>query len=520
MEIEVRRGKASEASGDVLLVYALEQNDTPLLVDVAKEVDRALDGTISTLGGEGEIRGKANELTVLHTFGKLPAKRVAVAGLGKAKDFSIRSFRNTIGETSRALRKLGATSVTATLPRLPEETAIKLNPIHMAQAIVEGFLLGLYTFTQYKKGDDRRIDQLTILYDDTGEQEATTAQEQDQQQDFMEQLRAAAQRGEIIADGVRLTRDLVNEPPNVMTPAEMAERAKAIAAETGLEFDVLDRDRMQELGMGALLAVAQGTRQPPQLIVLKYMGADADKPVALALVGKGVTFDTGGISIKPSEGMGAMKTDMAGGAAVIGAMQAIARLKPQLNVIGLVPASENMPDGNAFRPSDIIRAMNGKTIEIITTDAEGRLLLADAICYARKLGAERLVDAATLTGACAIALGPFSTGLFANDQVWADLVLDASKRTGEYFWQMPMHDEYMELMTSDVADLRNAGTVRLGGAITAAKFISAFADDTPWVHLDIAPTANTDRERGINVKGGTGVPTRSFIQLALMLAEG
>jgi leucyl aminopeptidase len=269
--------------------------------------------------------------------------------------------------------------------------------------------------------------------------------------------------------------------------------------------------------MGGLLGVAQGSRQPPKFIVLSYKGSN-NPEINLALLGKGITFDSGGISIKPSEKLEEMKGDMAGGAAVIAAMAAIAQLKPGLNVMGIVPATENLPDGSALKPGDILTAMDGKTIEIISTDAEGRLILADALCYAKKQGAKLMVDAATLTGACRIALGDVCTGAFANNQELADKVIAAGAEAGELIWQMPMYDEYRELNKSEVADIKNVGG-RLGGAITAAKFLAEFAGDTPWVHLDIAGTSMSDKERGYLVKGATGVPVRTLVNLVLSLAK-
>ena len=309
---------------------------------------------------------------------------------------------------------------------------------------------------------------------------------------------------------------MVNEPANYMTPTHMAEMATKLAESRGLEVSILDQEKMAEMGMGALLGVAQGSRQPPKFIVLQYKGGDSDE-TNVALVGKGVTFDSGGISIKPSENLEEMKGDMAGGAAVIAAISAIAQLKPKINVMAVVPATENLPGGNALKPGDILTAMNGKTIEIISTDAEGRLILADALSYAKKLGAKYIVDVATLTGACRVALGDITTGAFGNNQELMDRVITAGTEAGEYIWQMPMYDEYKEQNKSDVADVKNVGG-RLGGAITAAKFLAEFINDTPWVHLDIAGTSLSEKELGYLVKGATGVPVRTLVNLVLSLA--
>jgi leucyl aminopeptidase len=297
----------------------------------------------------------------------------------------------------------------------------------------------------------------------------------------------------------------------------MAETAVKLAAEHGLEVTVLDRDQMQEMGMGGMMGVSQGSRQPPKFIVLRYKGSSSSD-LHMALVGKGITFDSGGISIKPSEKMEEMKGDMAGGASAIAAIVAIARLKPEVNVLAVIPATENLPDGNALKPGDVLKAMNGKTMEIISTDAEGRLILADALSYAVKEGAKQMIDAATLTGACRIALGDICTGAFSNNQKLVDRILAAGNEAGEYVWQMPMFDEYQEQNKSEVADIKNVGG-RLAGAITAAKFLSEFVDDVPWVHLDIAGTSMGDKERGHQVKGATGVPVRTLVNTVLSLAR-
>jgi len=302
-----------------------------------------------------------------------------------------------------------------------------------------------------------------------------------------------------------------------MTPTEMAQVAERVAQGSGLEFRALDRPQMAELGMGALLGVAQGSQEPPKLIVLEYVGDPANPSNNLGLLGKGITFDSGGLSLKTPEGMERMKGDMAGGAAVIAAMQIIAKLQPRINVTGLVTATENMPSGTAQRPGDVVRAMNGKTIEVVNTDAEGRLVLADAICYARRLGLTRLVDVATLTGAMVTTLGKACTGLMSNNQALAEQVIVAGRNSGEQFWQLPMLEEYKELIRSDVADMKNSGG-RQAGSITAAWLLVQFAGDVPWVHLDIAGTATAERDKGHLVKGPTGAPARTLAQLAVNLA--
>jgi leucyl aminopeptidase len=316
-----------------------------------------------------------------------------------------------------------------------------------------------------------------------------------------------------VGEAQNFTRELVNEPANLLTPAKVAEAARKMASAYGLDCQVLDRTEMEKLGMGALLGVAQGSAEPPALVVIRYRPANAAATVHLGLVGKGVTFDTGGISIKPAEGMEKMKYDMAGGAAMIGAMQAIAQLKPAIPVTAFIPCVENMPGSRAQRPGDIVTAMSGKTVEVINTDAEGRLILADALVYARREGCTHLIDAATLTGAIVVALGHLNVGLFANDDGMRDRVLAAARAGGERTWPMPLDDDYKDYLKSAFADLANVGG-RWGGAVTAAMFLREFADPTPWVHLDIAGTAWIDDEKPHLAKGPSGVPVRTLVNLA------
>ncbi|HEX8355228.1 MAG TPA: leucyl aminopeptidase, partial [Pyrinomonadaceae bacterium] len=329
-----------------------------------------------------------------------------------------------------------------------------------------------------------------------------------------EAMRGGAERGRVVGESVNFTRDLANEPGAYMTPTIMAERAQEIANEFGLEIDVLDQARMEEEGMGALLSVARGSDQPPKMMVLTYMPEGkqsiGDGEDFLALVGKGITFDTGGISIKPSENMELMKYDMTGGATVLGVMRAVAQLKPSIPVLGVVPSTENMPSGKATKPGDVVRAMTGKTIEVINTDAEGRLILADAVSYAKKLGATRVIDMATLTGAVSIALGDVNTGILGTDQQLIDEVIESGREVGEKFWQLPLDKEYSKQIKSDIADIKNVGG-RKAGTITAAAFIKEFADGISWAHLDIAGTAWGDEAKPFRSKGPTGVAVRTLL---------
>jgi leucyl aminopeptidase len=379
-----------------------------------------------------------------------------------------------------------------------------IDPEKAAQAITEGGILGLYTFRKRmtKEPEFGEIEELLLVERDA---------------DKISQLEQGCAVGKIVAGATCFARDMCNEPANLMTPSDMAEIAQRVAYEYGLECQILEKEQIEELGMGALLGVAEGSEQPAKFILLQYKGDDSSLK-ALGLIGKGITFDSGGISIKPSEGMGEMKGDMAGGATVIAALRAIAQLKPKINVAALVPATENLPSGIALKPGDILTAMNGKTIEIISTDAEGRLILADALGYARKLGFSPLVDVATLTGACRVALGDVCTGVFGNDPGLTERIIKAGEGTGERLWQMPMYEEYKEQNKSEVADIKNTGG-RYGGAITAAQFLAEFAGDTPWGHLDIAGTSMSDKDKGYIVKGATGVGVRTLVSLTLALAQ-
>ena len=499
MEIKVLAGDITEAEVGAIIVTLFEELE-PLNGKVAT-IDKALGGAVTQLISQGEIKGKLNEITVIHTLSKLPAARVAVAGLGKKQELSQDKVRGLVAGTCRLLRRKGVDNIATTA--LGAGIA-KISLESAAQAVTEGALLGLYSFRKHmtKEAEYGEIRQLTIV---------------DGDETNLPTITQGSHRGKVLAEATNLARDMVNEPANYMTPNHMAETAMKLAECYGLEVSVLEREQMQELGMGALLGVTQGSEQPPKFIVLSYKGSDSDE-TDLALVGKGITFDSGGISIKPSEGMGEMKGDMAGGAAVIAAISAIAQLKPRINVIALIPCTENLPGGNALKPGDILTAMNGKTIEIISTDAEGRLILADALSYAKKLGAKLMVDVATLTGACRVALGDVNSGAFGNNQELMDKLLAAAGEAGELTWQMPMSEQYKEQNKSDVADIKNAGG-RYGGAITAAQFLADFVDDTPWVHLDIAGTSINDKERGHLVKGATGVPVRTLVNLVLSLAK-
>ena len=499
MEVKVVSGDIAKIKVGAAIVNLFEGVQHP--GGATGAVDQALGGAITRLIAEGEIKGKLNEITLIHTLGKMEAERVVVLGLGKQEKFTLDSIRAAMAEASKFLRKLGVKQV-ATIVHGAGIGGMEAEKA--AQALTEGSILGLYTFRKHitKEPEYREIEELLIVEQDGSKHAA---------------LEQGVKRGRILAEATNCARDMINEPANYMTPSDMAEVARNVASKYGLECSVLEREEMKNLGMGAVLGVSQGSRQPPKFIIISYRGDDSSKST-LGLIGKGLTFDSGGISIKPSESMDEMKGDMAGGATVIAAMRAIAEFKAKINVTGLVPATENLPGGAALKPGDVLKAMNGKTIEVVNTDAEGRLILADALCYARKLGLSPLVDVATLTGACHVALGDVCTGAFGNNQETIARVIKAGEESGEKIWQLPMFDEYKEQNKSDVADIKNSGG-RWGGAITAAQFLAEFSQDTPWTHLDIAGTSFSSKERAYTLKGATGVAVRTLVNFALAIAE-
>jgi leucyl aminopeptidase len=491
MEIKAATGDITDIKTDAIIVNHYEGVKKPE-GDIAV-IDKKLDGEISSLIKQKDIKGKLNEITLLHSMGKLQAGKVAVLGLGKKHELTTNKVRGAIAEACRYLRGRGVSRIASIIIG---DGINKIKTDDAIQAMTEGAILGLYTFRRYmtkKENGLGEIKELTIFG------KAKKSMEQ------------AVIRGKIIAEAANYARDMVNEPGNYMTPTQMANSARQLAKKYGLKIQVFDKDKMKELGMGGLLGVSRGSQQPPKFIILSYKGRQSGE-IDLGLVGKGITFDSGGISIKPSDSMADMKGDMAGAAAVLATISAIAQLKPAINVTAFVPATENLPSGTALKPGDIISAMNGKTIEVLNTDAEGRLILADALSYAVKSGAKAIVDAATLTGACQIALGKITSGAFTNNQALLDKLITAANEAGEPAWQMPMFDEYKEFIKSDVADIKNIGN-RYGGAITAAKFLEEFVDKTPWVHVDF--TGDTDKDKGYLVKGATGVPVRTLINLVL-----
>ncbi|GAB4403958.1 MAG: leucyl aminopeptidase [Bryobacter sp.] len=473
-----------EKSGAAALVY-------PALEGAAPETGvAAVDAWAKELYASEEFSGKALEMATLHQPAGLSAKRVVLVGLGKGEKVDANGLRRVGGTIVRALKAKGILDIAFALPTGQQKDAL-------VQALVEGALLGDFEPDQHKSKKEAKHAEHFTIFAPGG---AST-------------LAEAVRTGAVIAEAQNFTRALVNEPGNLLTPTIMADKARDMAQIQGLDCDILDEDRMRQLGMGSLLGVAQGSAEPPALIVLSYVPEDAKDGVHLGIVGKGVTFDTGGISIKPSDSMEKMKYDMAGGAAAIGAMLAIAQLKPKVRVTAFIPAVENMPGSRALKPGDILTSMAGKTIEVLNTDAEGRLILIDAITYAKQQGVTHMIDAATLTGAITVALGAVNIGAFTNNEAWQATVLEAAKAAGEKMWPMPMDDEYKDLLKSAFADMPNIGS-RGAGSITAALFLKEWAEDTPWVHLDIAGTAWLDEGKPFVAKGPTGVALRTFVELA------
>jgi leucyl aminopeptidase len=486
----------SQVESECLVAVVLDRGEKDKPAATVETADTAVRDAAKDAIAAGEVTGKSCETTLLHRPAGLKAKRLLLVGGGKAKNFSAADLRKLAGA---AVRILKSKSIRSFAFALPENSIAATDGV---RSVVEGALVGNFEPDYYKSDrKDQKIDELTIVI--SGDR--TAAEE-------------AARIGRIVGESQNFTRDLVNEPSNRMTPTMLAERAKKMAAEVGLKSEAYGADKIKELKMGAFWGVAQGSDEPPALIVLRYEPEGAAKDVHLGLVGKGITFDTGGISIKPADGMEKMKYDMAGGATMLGVMRAIALLKPKVRVTAIVCATENMPSGKAQKPGDVQIAMSGKSIEIINTDAEGRLVLADGLCYARQLGCTHLVDAATLTGAVVVALGYVNAGIFANDDRMYERFAKANKQAGEQMWRLPLDEEYKENIKSSIADMVNAGP-RYAGAVNAAMFLKEFAEDTPWIHLDIAGTAWMEEQKPWIAKGPSGIALRSLVEFVKGFAK-
>ena len=454
--------------------------------------DQKVKSVASAVLSSGEYKAGANETVLVHAPAGLAAKRLLIVGLGKLPKATPNSARNAAGTAVRFAKPRAIRELALALPE-----SESLSAASSARAIVEGAFVGDFDPDTYRSDrKDQSVQSFTVAAPEGAGHAA---------------VEAAFNEGAIVGESQNFTRSLVNEPGNKLTPTILGQRAAAMAQSVGLPCAVYSTDKLHELKMGAFWSVSQGSEEPPALIVLRYQPDGVTDGPVLGLVGKGITFDTGGISIKPADKMELMKYDMAGGAAMLGAMRAIALLKPRVRVIAIVCAAENMPDGKAQKPGDVQTAMSGKTIEIINTDAEGRLVLADGLAYAKQLGATHLIDAATLTGACVVALGGINGGAFSNDDETFARFNAALATSGEKFWRLPVSDEYAEMIKSDIADIKNTGG-RAGGAITAAEFLRVFAEDTPWIHLDIAGMAWIEDSRPYIAKGPSGVAVRSILE--------
>jgi leucyl aminopeptidase len=491
VKIQVRKGRLESTITEAAILLHFEAEVA--LGGVTKRIDRKSGGIIAEIINNGDFTGKKNQVVVVYTRGCLPARRIALVGLGKRADFSLERLRGAFAKAMQQIRSLNVKECATSLDLGNIDQPVE----QLAEAAVEGVLLGLYQFTPFRtveRGEIREITDFTILENEAG---------------AVQNVRNAVKTAEIISGSVLFARDIVSTPANEMTPTDLANEASQTVRGKNIQCRILDAAELKEIGMNALLAVAAGSDQPPKLIVLEYRGGEKSSPV-IALVGKGLTFDSGGISIKPSEKMDQMKSDMAGGAAVIAAIRATAELGLPVNLVGIVPATENLPSGKAYKPGDIIKSLSGQTIEIITTDAEGRLILADALTYAERFKPAAIIDLATLTGACIIALGDHVIGMMGNDDELKQQIRLASDLSGERVWELPLWDDYDELIKGDAADLKNSGG-RAGGAITAAAFLKKFVGDTPWVHLDIAGPAWLEKEKPYIPRGASGVGVRLLI---------
>ncbi len=497
MKTELKFDSPASLPAELLVVLAADASTSKEKSASAEPIlltkDTAIANADKPVLKSGEFTASASETLLLFAPPELKAKRLLILGVGKTGKISVAEIRKAAGAAVRFAKPRSIREVTFVLPEHDS-----LNPVATARAAVEGAFVGDFDPDTYRSDrKDRSIETFTVV--------APASQNKSG-------IEAAVREGVIVGESQNFTRSLVNEPGNRLTPTVLGERAAAMCREQGLQCEVHSTDKIKELKMGAFWSVAQGSDEPPALIVMRYepKNVPKDGPV-LALVGKGITFDTGGISIKPADNMEKMKYDMAGAAAMIGAMRAIAQLKPNVRVISIVCSAENMPSGKAFKPGDISVAMSGKTIEIINTDAEGRLVLADGLHYAKQLGATHLIDAATLTGACVVALGMLNAGVFSNNDEAYEHFREALEISGEKFWRLPIDDEYRDLIVSDIGDIKNTGG-RYGGAITAAMFLKEFVGDTAWIHLDIAGTAWMEDQKSWIAKGPSGIGVRSIVE--------
>ncbi|GIQ66284.1 putative cytosol aminopeptidase [Paenibacillus cisolokensis] len=499
MKFEFRLDSAGSAQGATAIVRPVAKSELQReAAEAAEWVHPQIDDALRNSYAKGLFKAEPGETETMPTFGLLPADYVIFAGLDDAAD----DLRLTAASAAKAVKRLKADRVQVVLPAKTVDGTSKCEPSQAFQALVEGWVLGAYERRPRKREEAAEPAETTVVFAVAGDGEDGKR---------AELWKQGIERGRIFAEAVCYARDLVNTPGNELTPEGLAEQAEELAARYELECEVLDEWSAAEQGMGGLLGVGQGSVNPPRMIVLHYEGAPGNNE-RWGLVGKGITFDTGGISLKRAEGMENMISDMSGAAAVLGVMQIIGELKPAVNVVAVIAAAENMPSDRALKPGDVIRMMNGLTVEVVNTDAEGRLVLADGLTTAIRRGATRLIDVATLTGAVTVALGDVATGAVSNDEVFLQNIMRASFRTGEKIWPLPSYREYRKQLKSDAADLKNTGG-RKAGTITGGLFIGEFAEEKPWVHLDIAGTAYLDKSRGWEPKGATGVMVRTLAEL-------
>jgi len=491
MQIRVEKGVAEKFPCELLLLFSFEFPEP--LEGPIKSADLEWKGFISSLMNQGDFKGELFERRLFYTQGALPAKRILLTGLGKRGEFDLEKWRGAASKAGQYLRDAGIKKFALQIKkfdRLPEE--------ELAESFVTGLLLGTYQYNELKTLEREKIKEI-----DEGIILGETAIE-------LNLLKNGVETGRIIGEAVCGAKDLVNGPSNKITPTLLAEKAQHIAKDHGMGIQVLEVSQAEAMGMRAFTAVAKGSQEPGKFIILEHnknKGFDT-----VALIGKGITFDSGGISIKPSEGMERMKDDMSGAAAVLAMMQAASKLEIPLHLVGIIPATENLPSGKAYKPGDVLKTLSGQTVEVISTDAEGRLILCDALTYSLRYQPKAIIDLATLTGACVVALGDFVIGLLGNDASLSKRIEEASEKTGEKVWRLPLWDEYFEYLKSDVADFRNVGT-RAAGAIIGGIFLSKFVEKIPWVHLDIAGPAFIEKDRPYVPKGGTGVGVRLVVQM-------
>ncbi len=493
MNINIKTGTVEKEATEILIFYLYE--DIKTISESLAYCNTALNDIVFKLIKDKEFIAKLNKTIILPTYGKIPAKRIMLVGMGMKKVATLDKIRQAAGTTVRAIRDIGITEGSAVMDSID----IPSLSSEWCQAYAEGALLALYKYQRYKyvPPDERQeLKSLTLLFRD---------------KEALMPARKAIQYGQIIADAVYFTRDLINTPAQDKTPTVLADAAKKLASEPHVQCKILSVPELKKLGMGGLLGVAQGSAQPPKFIILEY-NARIKNQDTIVLVGKGITFDSGGICLKQAKDMDQMKSDMSGGAAVMGAIQAVSRMKLPQRVIGLIPSSENMPGGSAIKPGDIIKFYSGKTAEVANTDAEGRLILADALGYAAKYQPNAVIDLATLTGSCVVALGNVVTGMMGNNEELKKRVKIAGEKAWERIWELPLWEEYQEQIKSDIADMKNIGGP-YAGAITAACFLSKFTEKYPWVHLDIAGTAWCDKDSAYIQKGASGVGVRLLVQL-------